>query len=339
MRQFQLIAGSVTALALCSVIAQPTFAQYILPGTAAGQGTSGMTVTKPANTSAANAATTGTSASPFVDDVYLASMTFGSTTFASGSGQFRAVGNVNVVSGAANVNAEYGDADTGSDGNPNPFLLAGVSDANPESTDPAIQRPSIRAAFNSLSIVQGIDGEGTPYTLDLIFQRGINDDNSSAVDNIPELIFLERGANSIYNVQVITGGTFLNPIFAPNTITINSGNAAQARATGYYIDTVEIPGGQQLAATGLDLNSFFNGTASTIYGVRITDTNGADLYGNFLSAASTSQFVPVPEALQGDGFLSEPIVVPEAGTGLLTLLGSAGILGAVIRRRTSRTVK
>ncbi|MBC8134946.1 MAG: hypothetical protein H8F28_03555 [Fibrella sp.] len=249
---------------------------------------------------------------------------------------------MNIVSGANNVNAEYGDSDTNSDSNPNPFVIAGVSAASAESTNPAIQRPSIRAAFNSLSLVQGIDGEGAPYVLDLIFQRGIND-NNAALDAAPELVFFERGINSTYSVQVITGGTFAAPTFAPNTITINSGAttgvAAQSRATGYFIDTVEIAGGQQLGATGIDLNSFFNGSVSTIFGVRITDTNGADLYGNFLSAVSTNQFVPVPLALQGDGFLAETVVVPEVGTGLLTLLGGFGLLGGCVLRRARRSAK
>ncbi|MBC7806190.1 MAG: hypothetical protein H7145_08570 [Akkermansiaceae bacterium] len=336
MRQFRPFAGFALTLTLSVTVLQPSFAQYILPGTGSTQATSGITVVKPAGTSTQNVARTGASGSGYVDDVFLSGITFGATTFSSGGGQFRAVGNVNVVAGAANVNAEYGDFDTGTDGNPNPFVLGGVTATTPESTDPAIQRPSIRAAFNSLSLVQGIDGEGTPYTLDLIFQRGIND-NNTALDTTPELIFFERGANSTYNIQVITGGTFAAPTFAPNTISINSGNVTQARQTGYFIDTVEITGSQQLAATGLDLNSFFNGAVSTVYGVRVTDVNGADLYGNFLSAVNTNQFVPVPQELQGAGFLSEtlvfqPVPAPPAVVSLL-IGGGVGLLGMLTRRR------
>lgn len=343
MQHLRIPFGIISAIILSGAIAQPGFAQYLLPGTASGQATSGITLTKPATTSTENQPRTGlTGATAYVDDVFLSTVTFGSTTFSTAGGQFRGVGNVNVVSGATNVNAEYGDFDTGSDGNPNPFVIAGLNPADSESTNPAIQRPSIRAAFNSLSLVQGIDGEGAPYVLDLIFQRGIND-NDAALDSVPELIFFERGVNSTYSIQVITGGTFNAPIFAPNTITVNSGATGganpQSRATGYFIDTVEIGTGQELGATGLDLNSFFNGTATTVFGVRITDTNGSDLYGNFLSAASTSQFVPVPAALQGDGFLAETVVIPETGTGLLTLVGGFGTLGAVVSRRMRRAIK
>ena len=216
----------------------------------------------------------------YVDDVLLNNITFGGTTFRSNSNinnsQFRAVERVNVrSSGASNVNAEFGDNDTGSDGNPNPFVSAGksaegvpVPENIRESTDPSIQSSSIKAAYNSLSVSQGVDGEGPEYNLQLIFQNGVTD-NSSTADQVPELVFFERGK---------------------------------------FIDTIEVDSGQELGVVGIDLNDFGLAANQVLYGVSVTSINGsgADLYGQFVSAENIDQFrnregVPEPLTILGSG--------------------------------------
>lgn len=277
------------------------------------------------NNGTRNGSSAGTA---YVDDAMLVTLVFPGGTYNASQGKFKAVRSARVVSGAANVNAEYGDLDNGADGNPNPFVTAGIVAegvavplATQESVDPAIQNPAIAAAFNGLSLVQGIDGEGAEYVLDLVFQNGILDNNSAA-DTAPELAFFERGVNSSFRVTLILGGTLQNPVLHPTSVDVL---ASQLWPSGVWIDTVEITtGGQQLGVVGLDLNEFGLPANTPVYGVRITSLGGtgADLYGNFLAALNTNQFVP----------LTDDLSLPEPGT--MVLLGSAlAVLGLKMRRR------
>lgn len=281
------------------------------PGWAAVLKPTSVNVTVPTNSQ--NGTRNGASAGQaYVDDILLDSITFSGTTFRSNNGQFRAIERANVISGAANVNAEFGDNDTGSDGNPNPFVSAGIisegatlPETTRESTDPSIQSSSIRAAFNSLSVAQGVDGEGANYNLQLIFQNGITD-NSSAADQIPELVFFERGANSQFTVRAITGNSLTNnPTYAPTTVSVVNNDYFKS---GKYIDTNEIDSGQELGVVGIDLNDFGLGANDVVYGVSLTSINGsgADLYGQFVSAENINQFrvregVPEPLTILGSG--------------------------------------
>jgi hypothetical protein len=266
-------------------------------------------------------------ANAFVDDAVLVTLVFPGGSYSAGQGKFRAVKWARVLSGAAGVNAEYGDLDNGADGNPNPFVTAGIVAegvpvplATQESVDPAIQNPAIAAAFGSLSLVQGVDGEGTDYVIDLIFQDGILD-NSSAADTAPELAFFERGVNSSFRVTLILGGTPQNPVLHPVSVDVLF---SQMWASGVWIDTAEIGGGQQLGVVGLDLNDFSLPANTPVYGVRITSINGtgADLYGNFLAALNTNQFVPLPDELN----VPEPATMPLMAVALVAI-------GLGLRRR------
>jgi hypothetical protein len=297
------------------------------PGWAAVLKPTGMTVTVPSNS---NNTGTGSSSSPYNDDILLNSLTFGGTTFQSNNGQFRAVLRADVISGAENVNAEYGDRDNGADKNPNPFVSAGIikEGANlptttRESTKPSIQEASIKEAFSSLSVSQGVDGEGPAYNLQLIFQNGVVDNNSAVLDQVPELVFFERGASSEFTVRAITGGTNANPVYSPNTVTVRSNNYYKS---GIYIDTTEITGGQELGVVGMDLNDFGLTATDIVYGVSLSSINntGADIYGQFLSS---EQPFPPPN----------PDLVPEP----LTILGSGIALGfgVLMQRKSSRKLQ
>ena len=299
---------------------------------------------------------TATAANTYVDDVLLQTVTFSGTTInTSGINDsllFR------VITGREDVSPDFGQAgteagyrppggtsaitDTGADGNPNPFVSARITTkgqrvtqaqqdnlvANQNTTSNNQQDSALQAAFNSRSISQGADGEGTvAYSYRLIFDQGLIDNNNAA-DGVPELIFFERGVNSAFSVRAITGGTFDNPTFAPTTV-----NVASTTASGIFIDTVEIDAAQQLGIAGIDLNEF-GITATTaaanqvVYGFELTSgtggTGGADIYGNFTSAASTTQLRAVPSGL----------AVPEP----LTILGSGIALGfgALMKREHSR---
>jgi hypothetical protein len=295
----------------------------------------GMTITIPAGGN--NGTRNGLSApNAFVDDALLNTITFSGYTYSLAGGSFRYVTRARVTSADRTVvNAEFGDLDNGADGNPNPFVSAGlVPEGQPiplatqESTNPAIQDPAIRASFNSLSLVQGIDGENANYSIDFIFQNGIVD-NNNAVDNFPEMIFFERGKNSSFSVQAITGGTFLSPTFASTTANVS---AAQQWQTPYYIDTVEIGGGQVLGCAGLDLNEFGLSSGETVYGFRLNSTGGtgADMYGLFFSAVDPgTQIKPLANQLGMDyGDLPSPYKTREADGGPSYDFGTNEWLGA-----------
>lgn len=258
----------------------------------------------------ANPAETRNGSSPsraYVDDILLDRITFSGGDFQSSD--IVTVQEARVTAANENVNAEFGDLDNGRDNNPNPFVSANLANegaaislATQESTDPNIQNPAIRASFNTLSLSQGVDGEDAAnYSYNLIFQQGIVD-NNSAVDQTPELVLFERGRNSDFSVQAITGGTSDSPTFSSNTISVARGNMA---ATGIYIDTSEIGNGQELGVVGFDLNDFgslatINAPGNnTLYGIRVTSLNnsGADMYGQFLTAQNTSNLRPVPRQL------------------------------------------
>lgn len=277
-----------------------------------------VTVTVP--TGSNNGTRNGSSSQPYIDDVFLNRITFGGATYTSSGSSYRAVSYATVITGRNFINAEYGDSDTGSDGNANPYVQAGIvaegailPDTIRESTDPNIQDPAITASFNSLSLTQGIDGEGTDYTFDIFFQNSIFD-NSSSADQAPELVFFERGANSDFSIQLILGGTTSDPVLG-NTLNILR---SELFGTNIFIDTIEINGGQRLGVAGLDLSDFGIAANTPVFGVRIGSLNnsGADLYGAFTSAVN-------PATQYGPSLVN----VPEPG--LMPAVLSFGLIGGI----------
>jgi hypothetical protein len=266
---------------------------------------------------------------PYTDDIILESITFGSTTYSASSGQFAAVNYAKVTDGRENINAEWGDNDTADDGNPDPFTRIGldpflspgvVNTAIQESTDPAIQDAAIASAYHTLSLNEGIDGEndGFTYTFHMIFAKGIVSDGNTLT---PEIMFFERGGNDNIAVRAIIGGTFDAPEYAETSI---SGFSTGQWNTGIDIDTTEIGNAQRLYAFGFDTEVDFGlSSEDVIYGLEVT-SEGADLYGQFLSAESTDQFRDVPQEL-----------VPEPAA--IGLIGLAGLL-TLIANRVRKTV-
>ena len=286
-----------------------------------GVSTAKATPIRPTNVMVSTPGGTNDPTNPYTDDVLMDQLVFGAVNFRRIDNAFRAVQYAKVYFNRSSVNAEFGDNDDGNDGNPNPFVAAGLlapgqalTDATRESTVPGVQDAAIRAAFSTFSISQGVDGEGPDYSIDLIFTQGIVDSNPNRTnDGQPELIFFERGLNSDFRIQVILGGNVWTPILSDPFDVLQ----ATMWATGIQIDTIEINPAQQLGAIGLDLGEFRRNGArignSPVYGIRVTSINGtgADFDGIFASALNQNQFVDVYD----DMFTPEP--------GNLTLLGSA----------------
>lgn len=272
---------------------------------------------------------TGSTAA-YVDDVLLQSITFnnviiGNTptsriTPALARGANQGPG-AEVTAGRSRISATYGDDDTAADGNPNPFVTSGsgtTAYTNPPNQTPAVQDTAIQAAYSSLSLSQGISSPGQggtagDYTFKLLFENGIVD-NSSAGDQVPELVIFERGTaasgtaagtQSDYTVQAIIGGTFVNPTFAPTTVTVLRANQTPS---GIIINTVDSGVAEQINVAGIDLTEFgITDPNQAVYGISFTSINnsGADIFGLAQTAADTSQLraqaVPEPLTIIGSG--------------------------------------
>ena len=213
--------------------APPADAAVILP--------SNITVSTPAGS-------TDTS-SPFTDDVLLGSLTFGTNNVYDGTtGSFSVAQQFEVITGRSQINAEWGDSDDGTDGNDNPFVKAGIVNAGDpistgpgglqETTDPADQDAALLNAFNSRSLSEITDGEGGSLTVfKVLFEQSLAFDDVGG-DGLPDIVFFERGLNDVFEVQLITGGSFAAPSLSDPVI-VDSGDFADA---GFDINTVEISG-------------------------------------------------------------------------------------------------
>ncbi|WP_210529947.1 exosortase-dependent surface protein XDP2 [Rubellimicrobium arenae] len=306
------------------MLAIATFAYPVTEASATVIQPTAVTVSRPAGSAAPT--NNGTA---YSDDVLLESVTFGSGTI-SGSASFSAVRRFEVLTGRTNINAEFGDNDTAADGDPNPFVKAGLVSAGQtvsatlqESTDPAIQDTALLNVFNSRSLSEMSDGESGAFSFKLLFENGLRDDNPFAFDDTPELLFVERGGNDP-NIQIeaIIGGTFENPIYSSAYIF----GSTSFWKSPISVDTVEIGGPQVLTFGGIDLNDLKLGSDAVVYGLRVTALNGgADLNGMFLSAADPSRFLsPLDQ---------QPASVPLPAS-MPLLLCATGAL-ALLRRRTS----
>ena len=262
--------------------------------------------------------------SPYTDDVLLDSLTFGSTVYDGPAGSFSVARRFEVITGRSQINAEWGDNDTNADGDPDPFTKAGFPGANQETTDPAIQDPALLNAFNSRSLSEITDGEGqAPLSFKMLFEQSLAFDAVGG-DGAPDLVFFERGLNDVFDVELITGGTFANPTLS-DPVTVDSANFGEA---DFQIDTLEISGAQAMGVGGFDLADFGLGSGDTAFGFLLSTDDGPDLGGFFLAAEDPATF--------GDPLDPEESVgtIPLPGTGWM-LLGALG-LGAYARRRGIR---
>ncbi len=269
---------------------------------------------------------------PYTDDVFLSTLTFDTATFDVANDPFVSGVSVFVASGRDNINAEWGPDDTGADGNPDPFTRAGLNPADQESTDPAIQDVGLASAFFSLSLNEGSDGEGmgNESVLHITFAEGIRD-NAGGSDSLPELVLFERGNNDDNTrIRAITGGTFDNPDFAPDTVTVNAGDLWNS---GVSIRTNEIGGGQELGVGGIDLSDFGVDTETPVYGFSIA-SSGADLFGQIIGMGDDDGgglTDTAPEGLMNsDATVDGPTPVPEpAAWGIVPAVLA---LAAAVRR-------
>jgi len=233
----------------------------------------------------------------YTDDIYLDSLQFGSDADFSSQNSFAALSRIQVLQGREFINAEWGDNDTDSDGDDAPFAKIGADPNQQETTVRSIQDPALLNVFNSLSLTEMSDGEGDDkgnFKFRALFSKGLTDDNDAA-DNVPELIFFERGTNDQFEVQAITGGTFGNPTLS-DAVTLNSSNFWKS---GVDVNTQEISNSQEIGVGGIDLNDLGLSNGETVYGFELTSLNGTgpDLNGMFLATEDPDRFVPqaVPE--------------------------------------------
>jgi len=217
-----------------------------------------------------------------IDDVMLTGITFGATTFDGTAGEIiPGLASIFITGGGGtNVNAEWGDADDSADGDDNPFSKSGfpIPPNNQESTNVDIIDATLRTVFRDLNLSEGIDGEDQNFRIRLDFERGVNDNDPTGIDNVPELIVFERGLNSdVALTLLLADGGESNELFV---------SRADFLDTDIALNTLEIGGSQALGVVGVDLNEFsgpgFDPASDTVIGVRFGSAGGgADIFGVF----------------------------------------------------------
>lgn len=266
--------------------------------------------------------------SPFTDDVLLDRLEFGTGAAFDSGDSFRAISRFRVESGATEINAEWGDDDDGDDGDDNPFVKAGIvgpgddvttgPDGLQETTDAATQNATLTEAFNSLSLSEMSDGEGadTSFSFRVLFDGSLTD-NAAGDDLVPEIVFFERGMNDVFDVRLITGGTFDSPEFT-DFVEVNSDDFW---ASGISVNTQEIDDAQEIGIGGFDLDTFGVVSGQPVFGFELSAAagEGPDLNGFFLSSEDPDRF--------GDPLTAVPL--PPSALFLLSGLG----LAALVRRR------
>lgn len=274
-------------------------------------------VLQPTSITIATLTGTNDTSNPYTDDVELEALNFGSTSFTDQS-NFRAINRFEVLTGRPAINAEWGDNDNNSDGDDNPFTKAGLNPADQESTVPSIQDAGLLQAFNTLSLSEMSDGEGNnaPYSFRVEFSASISD-NDPGIDDVPEIIFFERGLNDTFEVKLITGGTFETPTYSDSVIV----NTSSFWASGIFVDTTEISSSQEIGIGGFDLNDFGISDGTLVYGFDIyVETTGPDLNGFFLSSTDSNEFGP-------------PLTPVPLPAGLPLLFAAMGSLATLRKRR------
>ena len=268
---------------------------------------------------------------PYTDDVYLETLTFSSSpsdiTYDAGTGSFSVAQSFRVLSGRGNVNAEWGDTDDNADGDPDPFTKIGQGGVDMETTDPAIQDAALLNAFNSLSLTEMTDGEGsgTSFSFEVLFQNSLP--ASKAGDSLPDLLFFERNGNDVFQVSLITGRDPNGALVLTSALSVNS---ADFWDTDFDVDTTEIDGAQDMVVGGIDFSDFATLGLDTsaggdqVYGFQLSASgnNGPDLGGMLLASDDPGDF--------GDPLT--PVPLPPA---MVLFLAAFGALGLVGRRRAS----
>jgi len=241
----------------------------------------------------------GAIGSPVTDDVYLDTIVFGGTLYSATNDSFAGAAQFEVLSGRSQINAEWGDTDTGSDGDDTPFAKAGFPNADQETTDPLIQDATLLNTFNSLSLSEITDGEGQAQTsFKMAFSQSLAFDDVGG-NALPDILFFERGGNDVFDVSLIVGGTFETPLYS-TALTIDSGNFEKA---GFKINTLEINNAQDMYVGGFDLGAFGLAAGDSAFGFKLETNDGPDLGGFFLTAEDGTTFgpplapVPLPASL------------------------------------------
>jgi len=138
-----------------------------------------------------------------------------------------------------------------------------------------------------------LDGEAErAWTLDLMYGNGgyITADGSSD----PELLMLERGANSKLGVRAILEGGAFSQDFIMDFHTNK-----QAGLTDYTLNTLEIDGAQQVGGIGVSLDAFGLAKGTKILGYQyFSDDSGYFEGPDFIGfVASRTTPTPVPEPM------------------------------------------
>jgi hypothetical protein len=158
---------------------------------------------------------------------------------------------------------------------------------------------TLNEVFGQNNLGYLMDSEDTAtWTLDLKYRNGGFITANGGVD--PELLLMERGANSKLGVRAILENGQYSDSFILDFRTTSHGMAGE---TDYSINTLEIGSAQPVSAIGLGLTAFNLAAGTKVYGYQFfvnqnsgVNFNGPDFIG-FVAARTAPTPVPEPTSM------------------------------------------
>ncbi|RYG45492.1 PEP-CTERM sorting domain-containing protein [bacterium] len=176
-----------------------------------------------------------------------------------------------------------------------------------------VKTGTIADVFGQNNLGYLLDGEDTrTWTLDLLYrQNGYITVTGEA--NKPELLMMERGANSRLGIRAILEGGVYSQGFIMN---FNTSGDGQTALTDYTLQSTEIDGAQTVGALGLSLDAFDLAVGTKILGYQfyVDATDGTNWNGPDFIGFVAGQTIPTPQAVP------EPASMAALGFGALALL-------------------
>ena len=140
-----------------------------------------------------------------------------------------------------------------------------------------------------------MDGESGPVSYKLQFANSVRD-NDLAADDSPEVVLFERGMNDVFDIELIIGGTFENPLYS-SALRVDSRDFSDL---DFRINTTEIGGAQRVGVAGFDLNDW---GVEEAFGFRLTQVSGGPDIAGFFASGEEQQFGDVPVPVGGSVWL------------------------------------